>query len=181
MSTSSTNKRPDFEQRLAAAWRPEQWGDVSVVAAVSEGPDSVALLRALAALKTTGPGRLWAAHFNHRLRGQEADEDQAFVDQLCRRLGVACHMGQAEMPVVPVGDGLEAAARQQRYAFFKTGCHGRSPWPLSPAQPATGTAPRRTRASSLNMVKRSLLHKRRLSKSLQVIRRLLGWFAVCLF
>lgn len=119
MSTSSTNKRPDFEQRLAAAWRPEQWGDVSVVAAVSGGPDSVALLRALAALKTTGPGRLWAAHFNHRLRGQEADEDQAFVDQLCRRLGVACHMGQAEMPVVPVGDGLEAAARQQRYAFLQ--------------------------------------------------------------
>jgi tRNA(Ile)-lysidine synthase len=119
MSTIRPTKPIDFEQCLAAAWPPEQWCDVSVVVAVSGGPDSVALLCALAALKTTGPGRLWAAHFNHRLRGPEADKDQAFVGQLCQRLEIACHMGQAELSVTTAGDGLEAAARQERYTFLQ--------------------------------------------------------------
>jgi tRNA(Ile)-lysidine synthase len=41
-----------LETRLAAAWPPEAWQDVTVLVAVSGGADSVALLRGMAALKT---------------------------------------------------------------------------------------------------------------------------------
>ena len=57
-----------LETRLADAWPPEDWQDVTVLLAVSGGADSVALLRAMVALKTTGEGRLVAAHLNHQLR-----------------------------------------------------------------------------------------------------------------
>jgi len=110
-----------LESRLADAWPPPAWSDVTVLVAVSGGADSVALLRALAVLKTAGAGRLVAAHFNHRLRGGESDADQQFVEDLCRRIGVPCEAGEpaAAKPVRTEGDGLEAAARQARYAFLR--------------------------------------------------------------
>jgi tRNA(Ile)-lysidine synthase TilS/MesJ len=43
-----------FEQKLAVAWPPAAWQDVTVLVAVSGGADSVALLRALAALCAAG-------------------------------------------------------------------------------------------------------------------------------
>ena len=36
----------DLPQRLCAAWPPQQWRDVHVLAAVSAGADSMALLAA---------------------------------------------------------------------------------------------------------------------------------------
>ncbi len=47
-----------LESKLADAWPPSQWADVTVLVAVSGGADSVALLRAMTALKTGGAGRL---------------------------------------------------------------------------------------------------------------------------
>ena len=38
-----------LEAKLATAWPPSQWADVTVIVAVSGGGDSVALLRAMAA------------------------------------------------------------------------------------------------------------------------------------
>jgi tRNA(Ile)-lysidine synthase len=106
----------DFERHLAAAWPVAAWQDVTVVVAVSGGADSVALLRAMHALRSGGAGRLVVAHCNHRLRGAESDADAAFVGKLCRRLGVACNTGIVE--VTDRGDGLEAAARASRYEFL---------------------------------------------------------------
>ena len=40
-----------FETRLAASWPPEDWKDLTVLAAVSGGGDSVALLCGLAAIR----------------------------------------------------------------------------------------------------------------------------------
>ncbi len=110
-----------LETRLAAAWPPEAWQDVTVLLAVSGGADSVALLRAMAALKTDGPGRLVAAHLNHQLRPVEAEADEALVVELCRRLGVACETGRIELDLAgPDGrDGVEAAARRARYRFLE--------------------------------------------------------------
>src|SRR5205085_7305202 len=59
----------------------------SVVAAVSGGYDSTALLLTLAELRSEGLSLL-AAHVNHHLRGEESDEDEAFVRDICRRLDV---------------------------------------------------------------------------------------------
>lgn len=106
---------------LRAAWPPESWRDVPVLVAVSGGPDSVALLRLLLEIRRPGPGAVIAAHFNHRLRGAEADQDETFVGQLCRELEVPCHVGHpdAELRAQSTGQGLEATARTARYRFFR--------------------------------------------------------------
>ena len=109
-----------FEAQLAAAWPPEDWQDVTVVLAVSGGADSVALLRAMTAVRGGGEGRLAAAHLNHQLRGAESDGDEAFVVELCGRLGIACEVGRTPAGELAAesGDGIEAAARDARYRFL---------------------------------------------------------------
>jgi tRNA(Ile)-lysidine synthase len=93
---------------------------VTVLAAVSGGADSVALLLGLSQLRAASPGRLVAAHFNHRLRGSESEQDQAFVEELSREVGVECIVGAAaaDLAAAHGGQGLEGAARQVRYEFL---------------------------------------------------------------
>lgn len=89
-----------------------------IVCALSGGADSVALLFALYLLKDKLEIELSAAHFNHGLRGEEADRDQAFAENLCHRLDIPIYVGSGK---VTAGEkGLEAAARQARYAYFET-------------------------------------------------------------
>ena len=90
----------------------------AVVCAVSGGADSMALLWALYLLKEEWRLDLSAAHFNHHLRGEESDRDEAFVRAFCAGYGIPLHVGSAE--VRPGKKGLEAAAREARYAFLRT-------------------------------------------------------------
>jgi len=108
-----------FEQRLAAAWPPAQWQDVGVVVAVSGGADSVGLLRGLAAIKHNGCGALYAAHFNHRLRGAESESDAQFVADLSRVLGFSYAGGAAPPAAEPVSRTSEEASRRARYDFLE--------------------------------------------------------------
>lgn len=94
-----------------------QPGD-TVVCAVSGGADSVAMLFALYLLREKLDISLSAAHFNHRLRGVESDRDEAFVRELCHGYGLPLVVGSGE--ILPGKKGLEAAAREARYAFFDT-------------------------------------------------------------
>jgi len=89
-----------------------------VICAVSGGADSVALLFALYLLKEKLDIRLAAAHFNHHLRGEESQKDEAFVRDLCDRFGIRLFIGEGE--ILPDGKGLEAAARDARYAFLRS-------------------------------------------------------------
>ncbi len=89
-----------------------------VFCAVSGGADSVALLFALYLLRESLGIKLEAAHFNHRLRGEESDRDEAFVQALCHRFDIPLSQGGGR--VTPGPKGLEAAAREARYAFFDT-------------------------------------------------------------
>ena len=89
-----------------------------VICAVSGGADSVALLFALYLLKEKWKIELEAAHFNHHLRGAESDRDEAFVRELCDRFDIPLHLGGGK--IVPGKKGLEAAARDARYAFLNT-------------------------------------------------------------
>lgn len=89
-----------------------------VICAVSGGADSVALLFAMYLLREKLQITVEAAHFNHRLRGEESDRDEAFVRDLCNRYEIPLHMGSGQ--VTPGKKGLEAAAREARYAFLKT-------------------------------------------------------------
>ncbi len=84
------------------------------VVAVSGGADSVALLRALHACSAP----LVVAHVNHRLRGADADADEALVRELCAALGVPFRVTGADVAALAAGGNLEATARRVRYEFF---------------------------------------------------------------
>lgn len=89
-----------------------------VTVALSGGKDSVALLFALYLLKDEWSISLEAAHFNHHLRSEESDRDECFAKDLCGRFDIPLTVG--EEWVKPGEKGLEAAAREARYAFFHT-------------------------------------------------------------
>jgi tRNA(Ile)-lysidine synthase len=100
-----------------------------VCAAVSGGADSVALLLLLAAenalpRNSLGVG-LSAVHVHHDLRGEDADADLVFVEQLCLRLKVPLHLHRASVPerMAQMRDAgqpetVEEAARNLRYEVF---------------------------------------------------------------
>ena len=89
-----------------------------IVCAVSGGADSMALLWAMFLLKEEWQLDLSAAHFNHRLRGAESDRDEQYVREFCEGYGIPVAVGSAD--VVPGPKGLEAAAREARYAFLRS-------------------------------------------------------------
>ena len=89
----------------------------SVICAVSGGADSMALLWAMYQLKDQLGISLEAAHFNHNLRGAESERDEAFVREFCKSHGIVCHTGGGD--VISGEKGLEAAAREARYAFLQ--------------------------------------------------------------
>src|SRR5688572_30156447 len=87
----------------------------SVVAAVSGGTDSTALLLALADLRDEG-FELAAVHVNHHLRGAESDADETFLRDLCAKLGVPLEVADGTLdPDAIKHRGIEAAAREVRY------------------------------------------------------------------
>lgn len=89
-----------------------------IVCAVSGGADSMALLWGAYLLKDMLGITLSAAHFNHGLRGEESDRDEAFVREFCDRFEIPLFVGSGN--VVAGKKGLEAAARDARYGFFAT-------------------------------------------------------------
>ena len=92
-----------------------------VLAAVSGGADSVALLLLLWQEARRGRIRMAAAHFEHGLRGEASLEDARFVEALCMRLGVPCVVGHGDVAALArdAGMGVEEAARQARYSFLR--------------------------------------------------------------
>jgi tRNA(Ile)-lysidine synthase len=119
--TSRPNARESFECDLATAWNPSEWCDVHTVLAVSGGADSVALLRAMTALKTRhgGKGKLVIAHLDHQLR-EESREDVTWLMDLAHRLELLLETGAADVAAQAARqrDGLEAAGRVSRYRFL---------------------------------------------------------------
>jgi tRNA(Ile)-lysidine synthase len=88
--------------------------------AVSGGADSVALLRLLLEARPELGIVLSVVHFNHQIRGADADADERFVRQLARGLDLEFHCGSGDTPAYARQHklSLEAAARKLRYAFF---------------------------------------------------------------
>jgi tRNA(Ile)-lysidine synthase len=81
---------------IRAVWERQHWPHgITVLAAVSGGPDSVALARGLAELQQEQQWSLELAHFNHGWRGAESDADARFVQELASQLNLVCHLGHA--------------------------------------------------------------------------------------
>jgi tRNA(Ile)-lysidine synthase len=91
-----------------------------IVVALSGGPDSVALLLVLLELKERLSLGLSAAHLNHQLRGEESEQDEQFVRDLCRQLGIPIEVRQIDTghAVRESGENLESCARRLRYDFL---------------------------------------------------------------
>lgn len=89
-----------------------------VIAMVSGGSDSCALAYLIADLHARGlVGQPAILHVNHQLRGQDAYDDQAFVEKLAASLGIpffACEIDIQAMANAS-GGNVEAIARHERY------------------------------------------------------------------
>jgi tRNA(Ile)-lysidine synthase len=82
-----------------------------VLVAASGGPDSTALLAALAAVAPERGILVTAGHVDHALRGTESDGDRTAVQTLAATLGIGCVVASAR---VEPGGNLEARARDAR-------------------------------------------------------------------
>ena len=91
-----------------------------IVVAVSGGPDSLALLHALHALKGGLGLDLRAAHLDHRLRGEAGRADAEFVRAFAESIGVPASVGSADAGAFRRERrmSLEDAARRLRYEFL---------------------------------------------------------------
>lgn len=85
-----------------------------VVVACSGGPDSVALLYLLNDLAKELKLELIVAHFNHKIRGGEADADEKFVASLASDLNLKFVSAAAETKITS-----EDQARELRYEFLQ--------------------------------------------------------------
>jgi tRNA(Ile)-lysidine synthase len=92
-----------------------------VLAAVSGGPDSVALLHLLYDLREELGLHLEVAHLQHGIRDEEAREDARFVAGMAEKLGLPFHLKEVNVPKIRSAAGrgnLEQLARDERYRFF---------------------------------------------------------------
>jgi len=94
--------------------------DGPLCVAFSGGPDSSALLHALAALPAARARGLRALHVDHRLHPHSGDW-AAQASAFCAQLAIPCEV--LTVQVTAAGEGLEAAARQARYAAFAAALH----------------------------------------------------------
>ena len=97
-------------------------GVSSVLAALSGGSDSTALLSLMRGICREKGIRLYAAHVNHMIRGDEAYRDQVFCERLCRSMGVPLFVGIFDVPAAARDRkiSVETAARQIRYGYFES-------------------------------------------------------------
>ncbi len=92
---------------------------VSVVAALSGGPDSVALLDSLLRAARKPGMTVVAAHLDHALR-KDSRADAQFCEELCDRLKVRLRSGRSRPTASAMREGgLEEAARLTRYSFLR--------------------------------------------------------------
>lgn len=91
-----------------------------LLVAVSGGPDSVALLGVLWELRLRWAWHLIVAHVHHGLRGQDAEEDLAFVQNMTEALGLDFLLRRAAPGSLKTqGKSLQEAAREARYKFLE--------------------------------------------------------------
>lgn len=91
-----------------------------VVAGLSGGADSAALLYVLWEIKALYGMRLYAVHLNHGIRGGEAKRDELFARRFCDMLGIRIFVFERDVPSEAKRLGMteEEAGRKIRYELF---------------------------------------------------------------
>ena len=90
----------------------------AVLVAVSGGLDSIVLLEILRRHAAEHGWRLTVAHYNHRLRGRESDDDESFVRRLAERANLPFVAGRATETQPAPGQSQEMTAREDRHRFL---------------------------------------------------------------
>jgi tRNA(Ile)-lysidine synthase len=90
----------------------------SILVALSGGADSMALLYFL---YKNCSNKLYAAHINHNLRGEESNRDEEFVKNICKNFGIEFFVLNADVKKEAElkGFSIEQAARSTRYDFLE--------------------------------------------------------------
>lgn len=116
----------EFLKRFEAyGTEKKMWKDgQKLVIALSGGADSVCLFRCLLALRSAYRLELLAVHVNHGIRGEKANADQRFVEELCRQHEVTCLSFVTDVPAVAEAEKLtlEEAGRKVRYEILNRVC-----------------------------------------------------------
>ncbi len=111
----------ELKTKLAQAVMRPELKNRRILAAVSGGADSVALLSLLCTARNCGFLTLYAAHYEHGIRAEESLEDMRFVAKLCRTLDVELITGRGSVPAeaMRTGEGIESCARRLRHEFLE--------------------------------------------------------------
>jgi tRNA(Ile)-lysidine synthase len=119
--SSRIHARLDALMAAMARVHGEDPGAGRLLIALSGGPDSRLLLELAAGWARAGGRTIAAAHFNHRIRGQDADMDEQFCREICDSLGITLHCGGTDPRPLSRkrGRGLEEAARRLRLDFLE--------------------------------------------------------------
>ncbi len=106
-------------EKTIATYKMIQPGD-AVLAGVSGGPDSVALLHVLITLAPKFHLHVGIAHLNHSLRGENSDHDARFVRSLAKQSNLPIFQKKIDVHKCQnsTGGSLEEVARDLRYAFY---------------------------------------------------------------
>ena len=96
--------------------------DMHIVIGLSGGPDSVCMFDILRELCREMKWTLYPVHINHKLRPGAAEEDQQYVEQMCRKWGIDCHtvIKDCSEMAQKLGKTCEEAGRILRYEAFST-------------------------------------------------------------
>lgn len=110
-----------FVRNLLTEWRKLglPFSDETIIIAVSGGADSTSITFALHELKQRNKIKndFVIAHFNHKLRGRESDDDAEFVKNLANNLQFKYVEGEADLQPKK-NENLEQWARNKRYEFL---------------------------------------------------------------
>jgi tRNA(Ile)-lysidine synthase len=165
------------------AWQSLGEPPPGLVVAVSGGPDSVALLLGLLAVRADGSIPLVVAHLNHQLRGGDSDADEAFVSDLHARLAAgtdSLHLASRRLDVARLaaerGGNLEAIAREERYRWLAEVAGAHSLRHVATGHTANDQAEtilhRLLRGTGLQGL-RGILFRREIAPGVEVVRPLL--------
>ena len=91
-----------------------------IVLGLSGGSDSVCLFNVLKEMAKEKEIRIYPVHVNHMIRGEAADKDQTYVENLCRQNKMECEVVKfdCEKMAKELGITTEEAGRSKRYKTF---------------------------------------------------------------